>query len=255
MKKLLSFACVCAACATVTADPTEITCGNAVGMLTISSTNADTIVAVPFGELATGESVCASNLVKTANLSKGDDLFVYNQSTKKWLAWELAKSKGTPSYLYWKSIEEVSFNAKGELVKDTTDSPSTTYLATGSAIWLKRKKNPKEEGKAIPFYVYGSYKQALSTTVTKDVNNLVANPTENEMEIVGAETGDQVRRVVSEQQVKQYNKIAEGWRWTDFVDNKIVFRTNSVLKLPAGQGVWYKPKTTRTITWRSAPSK
>jgi len=254
MKKLLSFACVCAACATVTADPTEVTCGNAVGMLTISSTNADTIVAVPFGELATGESVCASNLVKTANLSKGDDLFVYNQSTKKWLAWELAKSEGTPSYLYWKSIGEVSFNAKGELVQDTMGSPSTTYLAAGSAIWLKRQ-SPVENGNAKPFYVYGSYTNTLATVVTANVNNLVANPTENEMEIVGAETDDQVRRVVSEQQVKQYNKIAEGWRWTDFVDNKIVFRTNSVLKLPAGQGVWYKPKTTRTITWRSAPSK
>jgi len=240
MKKLFFIACACAACAAFAAD-TEIKCGNDVGMLTINnSTATDLIVAVPFGELATGGSVCASNIVKTANLKAGDDLYVYDPSTKGWTAWELTEATG--GYLYWKSVGTATIDVNGNISYGTSDAANETFLVPGSAIWIKRQ-NPSG-----PFYVYGSYVSSLSTTASVGAYNLVANPLDDDFNLQGETKGDMVLRVISSNSTKRYRWNGSEWGYQDATGG--VTKVGATLTIPSGQGFWLNPKKTRTFNWR-----
>lgn len=243
MKKLLFIAGVAAACSAFAAVET-VTGTTEVGLLAINSTATNCVVAVPYLELA-GGNICVSNVVKTANLKAGDELYVYENG---WTAWVLAEDSTTQAK-YWQSVGTATIGTNGVPQIGSSPTPSSKTLVPGSAIWLIRK-DPEN---STPFYVYGGYQQELLTSVTSNVNNLVANPTDTPMEIVGVEAGDTVQRVISSSNTKTYTKKATGgWSTSSVVEGRPKVDTVATLVLPAGEGVWYKPKKTRTIVWRSA---
>jgi len=121
--------------------------------------------------------------------------------------------------------------------------PSEKKLVPGSAIWLKRA-NPTG-----PFYVYGGYRASLTTPVTAGAFNLIANPLDVATEIPGKETGDQVMVVNSATSTLRYRYSAKNGGWASQLADG-TWSTPGELKIPVGQGVWYAPKTSRTITWR-----
>jgi len=244
MKKLLFIAGVAAACSAFAAVET-VTGTTEVGMLTINSTATNCVVAVPYLELA-GGNICVSNVVKTANLKAGNELYVYENG---WTAWVLAEDSTTQAK-YWQSVGTATIGVNGvPQVGGNSPEPSSKTLVPGSAIWLIRK-DPVGSN---PFYVYGGYQKKLETPVTGEIFNLVANPLDAENEIPGAKTGDEIRWIAGNA-TRLYKKVEAGWTTTKttVVDKKVSISvlTNSVLKVPAGQGVWYKPTQGRTIKWR-----
>ena len=171
MKKLLTIAFAASAFAAA-ADSTVA--GNEVGVLKVTSSLKNTVVAVPFTELG-GGNVCVSNIVKTANLAAGDELYVYSGGAYK--AWVL--TVGGDSALYWNAVGTASISADGTLPHGSGPAADSTTLAPGNAIWLVR--NGTSRDLSVPFYVYGGY-TSVSQSVTAGTKsapawNLVANPT------------------------------------------------------------------------------
>jgi len=238
MKKLLFVAGIAAACS---AFADTISGTTEIGMLTVNnSTSHDCIVAVPFTELATGEAICVSNIVKTANLTKGDELYVYDDNG--WTAWVLQENGDAK---YWQSVGEASIGNDGNPTHGTTPEASTQTLVTGKAIWLKRA-NP-----AGPFYLYGGFKQALSTETTAEVYNLIANPLDTAYEFAGATKGDSVLRVNSTGSKTTTTRYRwNGTQWGYMNATGGMEKVGATLTIPAGEGVWYSPKAARTINWR-----
>jgi len=242
MKKLFSIACALAAGVAFATD-TEIQCGEVVGQLEISSTSADTIVAVPFGELSTGGNICASNIVKTANLTAGDELYVYAQGDKSWTAWVLTQGSG---YLYWKSVGTATIALDGTVSHGTTPEASTVTLPAGDAIWLKRKGSSLGS-----FYVYGSYKSVPTTTVEANKLTLVANPKAGDPVVLTDKFEKSNKDSIIETDGKRsnYNSNSMKWVHTKVVEGVYTTETKDNFSLEQGQGVWLKCKKGATINW------
>lgn len=246
MKKLLFIAGVAAACSAFAAVET-VTGTTEVGMLSIASSAKNCIVAVPYLELATGENICVSNIVKTANLAANDELYVYNDGS--WTAWVLKEDAGKAKY--WDKVGIASIGANGKPVLGASEAASDVTAVPGGAVWLTRK-NPT----SAPFYVYGGYTNVLKTIVSATAKTLVANPTASSVAITGKinpAIGDTIWELADDGVgMTQYiygttnAQVAASW----YVKNGTKYTKPS--KLPAlapGCGVWMKLKNGGTINW------
>ena len=131
MKKLLSIA-VCASAVAASAADVPVTLGE-VGVTAITSTTTNTIVAVSYTDLASNGNITASNLVKTANLTVGDHLYVY-KSNNSMDAFELAEAGGVK---YWRSSTVVSPVVDGVSISTSSSADSVT-VPVGTGVWLVR---------------------------------------------------------------------------------------------------------------------
>ena len=120
------------------------------GILKVDSQRANTLVSVPWVACTGGvesAEICVADLVKTANLSEGDQLLAFNAQRGAYDGWTLAK--GADGLLGWEPATTVSASgvtvAAGE--RDAT-------LARGRAIWLVRQDASK------PFYLQGQFEGA-----------------------------------------------------------------------------------------------
>ncbi len=157
---------LCAAALVALPVVADVTGSNVCGWMKIASPLKNTIVAVPWVEVGTGDAIKVANLVKTDNLTAGDFLYVYG-TDGKWYAYKL---EGTP--LAWTAVTTV--DEKGVAV---SEAPANQTLDRGSAIFLQRKDPSK------PFYIYGQYKQSVGDqkkvtagTTEAPAFSLVASP-------------------------------------------------------------------------------
>ena len=142
MKKLIALFCVASA-VTALAD-TPAASDNVFGVLRVDSTSAQTIVSVPW-EAPGGGAIKVKDAIKTANLTKGDQLYYYDATAK------------TPSYKLWvlgdngwEGAETVKGGDDGKGIV-TASMGGDEELARGGALILVRKEPSK------PFYLYGQY--------------------------------------------------------------------------------------------------
>lgn len=158
MKKLLSTLAIAAASTALAVESS-----NTFGILRVDSSAEQTIVSIPW-EAAGGGSIKVKDVVKTANLTNGDQLYYYaNGSYKLWVL-----EDGV-----WTGAQTVKDQDGATITADRgTDAD---VLARGGAIILVRK-NPTTGTPAVanPFYLYGQYN---SGDVTVEVNRNETNPT------------------------------------------------------------------------------
>ena len=225
---------------------------NTMGILKVPSPKALEIVAVPWNRLAPDEnqSVLVADLVKTATLTPGDKLHVYDRAKKNYKSWSYDIEKG------WVALGTYKLTKAG-LEQTTAPDQSEQAVDRGSAVWLERQDASK------PFYLYGQYsKDAVATKIEKgtaDVpsHNLVASPSLVPFDLNGGKiTGtpnakDQI--IVPQgggQTPKVYTwKSGNGWGYTKIVNGRLVFYTEDA-QVPAGTGFWYISKGgSPTIKW------
>lgn len=232
MKKLLTIAFAASAIAAA-ADSTVA--GNEVGILKVTSSLENTVVAVPFTELG-GGNVCVSNIVKTANLKAGDELYVYSGGAYK--AWVL--TTGADSALYWKAVGNATIGADGTISHSDGAAADSTTLAAGSAVWLARKGSGHGTLSSEPFYVYGGTPGSISQSVTAGTKsapvwNLVANPT-------GAAATPSIASPAKLDEIRIPNGTTSPTRC---IYNGSVWQRQGATGLPSipvGQGFWYISK-------------
>ena len=245
MKKLLSIA-LCATAVSAFADPAEAVLGQ-VGVTEINSGLSNTVVAVSYADLSTGGELAISNLVKTTNLTAGDQLAAFsNGKYEVWTLVQLVKDVGPK---FWqKSATKYFVDDKGLLTSETGTEASLVTQAVGTGIWLVRKDPSK------PFYIYG---KPSTTTTFKTLANtlmLVGNPRqETSVQILaGTVTNptqfDQIVTVDANGKLCYYTYLDSkvGWCTTDSNGD---WEMDKHPTIPAGCGCWIRTQKEATINW------
>lgn len=216
---------------------TKVASENTIGVLKVESSAKSTVIAVPWESLAAdGQDITVSDLVRTATLTEGDELKVYDTATGKYRAWTLNGSKE------WEPMTVVG-GASSEEAGDST-------IARGSGVWLTRTDTTK------PIYLVGEVAEQTTTTTIAGANeekptwNLVAAPTVEAVDLnekfPAANEGDVVL-VPTAGAPKRYTFKDGAWGYDEYVTtvNKKgvavvkVVRNTDVTNVPIGTGFWY----------------
>ena len=269
---LVASAVVCASMSVVADDTVQG--GNVFGILTVLSKSTDTIVAVPWCECSTNEnkSIAISNIVKTANLSVGDELYALNDSREKVNKWELSEGEG--GVKYWNGIRVV---VQSGSVEDPVPAEQS-HAARGSAIILHRQNPTDGNGDAKPFYLYGQVGNTSTVTTQVIVSpsegvpayTLVSPPNDADVDIIADNivanpaSGDSivVRNLAGVSRTYTYN----GTNWVYYKATKgeegritVAELTADSITIKCGTGAWYVSRTASdpapSFNWQNVPAK
>lgn len=231
MKKLL-FIAVASSALVAVAEYTSQT----IGVTEITTTNANTIIAVPFASLNGGGNISANDLVCTNGLEHGTALHVFKDNT--YYSWALDRSAG------W--LPAPGTSQSSEVVIANSD------VACGGAIWIVLPEVPSTP-KSI--FIYGDFSSpVMASSLVSGKDNLVANPLQSKATItVEPAVGDVLTvtkdGVADKYEFKQNKKQTSlsGWRKDG--------TSASLPQIEVGQGIWYKRAgADTTITWTAVGS-
>ena len=235
MKKLLSLA-FCAASALAFAD--EIECGE-VGVIQVTSSQQNTVIAAAFGDLASDGDIKVANIVKTTGLASDDQLFVFkNGSFSGWTYNGKTKS--------WDPVEAIiSQDANGNIKSAAGTAADAELVAYGSGVWLKRANKPSAD------FTIAVYGKPVSKTISVAAGTTVlcGNPTYTEKKptITGAQTGDIIKVPSDALLLKTYRYNGTAWKYANGASIE-----TGLPEIPAGTGFWYQAAdsgSARTLTW------
>lgn len=143
---------------------TTVMSANTLGVMVITSSNRNTVVAVPFAKIGSMvESIDPAKFVSQANLTEGDLLYAFKDDVYK--GWRLDGSGN------WVAVANNEIGSDGLPMCEAADENYT--VAMGSGIWLVRKDEPVG---TFRFYVYGDYRGEPVSTINAGAKNLIANP-------------------------------------------------------------------------------
>lgn len=223
---------------------------NVFGVLRVDSSNAQTIVSVPWVNASAGaeSDVKVVDLVKTSTLSEGDELYWYDSSAQSYKAWRLDANK------VWQGASVV--NQKGIKI-DVGDNQA---LPRGDALILKRTK-PTDPGY---FFLCGQYTtSSASTTIavgsaSTPAFTLLAPPTASSGQVdlndatwTGVGTSDNILVNDKDGKLTILTYVNDKWGQPGYTKTMPPVKTHvtDAAKIDAGLGVWYKSvKETGTIT-------
>lgn len=254
MKNLIALFCAATVGAALAASTVES--GNTFGVLRVDvgASAEEAIIAVPWLACSTGESpIKVTDVVKTANLRAGDQLYYYDTTTKKYQAWELSDVDGKKTWIAATSVSETGTEA-GSLEKT---------LERGNAILLKRPNTAR----AASVYLYGQVPTTGSATITmaKGTSDamaytLIAPPSSADTKLSSGTwsnvaEGDMI--VMAGQAPFKYDASSQKWGHktvevkTDGTGVDVSWKDTEAA-IPAGQGAWYisaKGTATAAAKW------
>ena len=214
---------------------------NTVGVLKTATSAKKAIIAVPWLSLTDGNAIAVADLVKTAGLTAGDKLHVYNKAESRYDVYELAADRTwTPKAIY-------KVGADGTVEAVSSGTPEAT-VARGNGVWLERQNTAK---------AIVSYGQVASGTVETTIDegtaekptwNLLAVPTTTAVDVAatfGASEADTL--IVPTAGAPKICTVKDGaWGYekavsvTDkFGKTGVKVVRETVTELPAGTGFWY----------------
>jgi hypothetical protein len=234
MKKLLSVA-LCAV-ASMAMAATEVTIANVgVTVVSIPANQTNTIIAASFNDLADiSNPAVISNLVKTTNLTAGDELRLYKDG--KYSVWTFDGDKKA-----W--IAPTSVTSTGS--KAGAD-PATTGATAGSGLWFIRKSTA-----AMDLVLYGTTLSTAKTSTLAAGWNLIGNSSFASYEIKDGTKGDIIRKVVNGE-IREYTKKTAGWKYQKIDSSGNFSWVTENPTVAAGEGIWYNAKSAGSITWEAA---
>lgn len=227
---------------------------NTVGVLKTATSAKKAIIAVPWLSLTDGNAIAVADLVKTAGLTAGDKLHVYNKAESRYDVYELAADRA------WMPKAIYKVGADGTVEAVSSGTPETTTVARGNGVWLERQ----DTAKAIV-----SYGQVASGTVATTIDagtaekptwNLLAVPTTTAVDIATTFGASETDTLIVPTAGAPKICTVKGGAWgyekavsvTDKFGNtagvKVVRKT--VAELPAGTGFWYlNGGAAKTVNW------
>lgn len=275
MKKCAFLVASAVVCASASALADNVQGGNVFGVMAVESKSADTIVAVPWCECSTNdnESVSISNIVKTANLTEGDELYSLNSSREKLYKWVL--TEGANGVKYWDGIRTVVESGSVE------DLPVHAHAARGTAIILHRKNPTNSVGNANAFYLYGQVGRGNVTTTpiaaataSAPAYTLIAPPSTNDVNLLqsgvltGVPSGDSIVVHFDNGVNREFTYNGSSWGYTKRTHNPkaataaeaytITTNNTDSIILKCGTGAWYISRSSTsvpTIAWPQVPTK
>lgn len=229
----------------------EVKSENTVGVMKVTNAPKTAIVGVPWEALDSTGAIAVADLVRTATLSEGDELYAYDSEAKKYKSWTLENGE-------WKSMTTATESGSEE-----ADKASTVKLDRGKAVWLKRSDASK------PLYLVGEVATGdASTTLeagteTEPSWNLVASPLAEKVsiaDVIGESTTDKII-VPTAGAPKNIRRGSDGKYYYDTtvpvmdgdVQVGVAAVTKEVTELDAGTGFWFLNSGNKEkIEWSSS---
>ncbi len=223
----------------------EVPADNTIGVLKVASAPKTAMIAVPWAALDGDGDISAANLVRTANLTEGDELHYYKNG--KFQSWTLA-ADGT-----WQSTKNVSDSGTTD-----GDAASGAKIPRGSAVWLKRQDASK------PVYLVGEVGTGTAKTALEGgaenapAWNMVASPSVEGLDISEKFSSPNVNdRIVvpTDGAPKNYTYKDGKWGYTSTIvyedGIETVFKTDDTAVQP-GTGFWYlNSGDAKDVDWTS----
>lgn len=222
MKKLLSLAVAAFALAAM-ADYA----GQTIGVTKITTTNQNTIVAVPFTSLTNSlVNISANDLVSTNGLPADTVLQVFKND--QYYGWQLDRNTG------WVAVGDSSTSAAAVIANST--------IACGGAIWVVL---PDAPATSQDIYIYGDFtEEPTESSIVAGVANLIANPLQSDATVAlsGTPAKGDVIIIPTDGAAESYSYGRGGW-----VNNGVSFDL-AFITVKVGQGFWYVSKSTTGVT-------
>lgn len=260
MKTILKWT-ACAACAvwagaSASAATETVTGQNVIGLTTIEN---DGRAYLPLAAAYTGTGateLTVANIVQTATLAEGDELYAYDPDKKQYDVYTL----GTDGK--WTAVKTVEVSASGTATETTSPAAADRVITRGRGFWIVRKD---DASRAKSVRLVGDV-PATAATVTipaavdgKPSATLVGVPSDWKLNGNGTDwTGKAVRkdtiRVLNED-VEAWHEIRyDGTKWIEYrqemdaTTKTITFKTSDAPVLKGGYAVWYMHAGTDSFT-------
>lgn len=251
MKTILKWT-ACAACAVWTgasasAATETVTGQNVIGLTTIKDDSREYL---PLAAAYTGTGateLTVANIVQTATLAEGDELYAYDPDKKQYDVYTL----GTDGK--WTAVKTVEVSASGTATETTIPAAANRVITRGRGFWIVRKA---DASRAKPVRLVGDVPAATATAATVKIQaaadgkpsaTLVGVPSDwklNETDWTDkAAKGDKIR-VLNEDGKAWREIVYDGTKWIEGIqkvgeNGTVTFEKNENPVLKGGYAVWY----------------
>lgn len=248
MKTILKWT-ACAACAvwagaSASAATETVTGQNVIGLTTIKG---DSRAYLPLAAAYTGTGateLTVANIVQTATLAEGDELYAYDPGQKQYDVYTL----GTDGK--WTAVKTVEVSASGTATKTTSPAAADRVITRGRGFWIVRKA---DVSRAKSVRLVGDV-PATAATVTipeavdgKPSATLIGVPSDwklNETDWTGKAVRKDTIRVLNEDGEAWHEIVYDGTKWIEGIqkvgeNGTVTFEKNENPNLKGGYAVWY----------------
>lgn len=251
MKTILKWT-ACAACAVWTgasasAATETVTGQNVIGLTTIKD---DSRAYLPLAAAYTGTGateLTVSNVVQTATLAEGDELYAYDPNKKQYDVYTL----GTDGE--WTAVKTVEVSASGKATETTSPAAADRVITRGRGFWIVRKD---DASRAKSVRLVGEVPATAATAATvaipaaadgKPSATLVGVPSDwklNETDWAGKAVRKDTIRVLNEDGKAWREIVYDGTKWIEGIqkvgeNGTVTFEKNENPSLKGGYAVWY----------------
>ena len=209
---------------------------NTIGVLKVESGAKTTAVAVPWASYDGTNDISVADIVRTANLTLGDELKAYAPDGSGYKAWELDANK------VWQPIKVAGGSSESEA--------DAFKVKRGSAVWLTRA-DPSQ-----PIYLVGGVAATEKVSVALEPKKGENDPSWNLVGSAGTEPVKVSEIAAATDKIvvptayipKEYEYVdGKGWGYWDYVTEikqpsgrKTVKKVwKAAEDIPAGTGFWY----------------
>ena len=259
MKTILKWT-ACAACAvwagaSASAATETVTGQNVIGLTTIEN---DSRAYLPLAAAYTGTGateLTVANIVQTATLAEGDELYAYDPERKQYDVYTLGKDGK------WTAVKTVEVSASGKATETTSPAAADRVITRGRGFWIVRKGAASD---AKPVRLVGDV-PATAATVTipaavadgKPSATLIGVPSDwtlNETDWTGKAVRKDTIRVLNEDGEAWHEIRYDGTKWIEYrqemddATKTITVTTDENPNLKGGYAVWYMRAGTDSFT-------
>lgn len=264
MKTILKWT-ACAACAVWTgasasAATETVTGQNVIGLTTIENDSREYL---PLAAAYTGTGatkLTVANIVQTATLAEGDELYAYDSEKKQYDIYKLGTKLGTAGK--WTAVTTVEVSASGTATETTTPAAEDREITRGRGFWIVCK-GAKKAAKSVR--LVGNVPETAATVEIpaavdgKPSATLIGVPSDwklNETDkIENAAKGDKIRVLNEDGKAWHeihYDETKSKWieyrQEMDATTKTITFKTSDAPVLKGGYAVWYMHAGTDSFT-------
>lgn len=248
MKTILKWT-ACAACAVWTgasasAATETVTGQNVIGLTTIKD---DSRAYLPLAAAYTGTGateLTVANIVQTATLAEGDELYAYDPERKQYDVYTL----GTDGK--WTAVKTVEVSASGTATETTSPAAANRVITRGRGFWIVRKA---DASRAKSVRLVGDVPATAATVEIpaavdgKPSATLIGVPSDwklNETDWTGKPAkGDKIR-VLNKDGEAWHEIVYDGTKWIEGIqkvgeNGTVTFEKNENPSLQGGYAVWY----------------
>lgn len=248
MKTILKWT-ACAACAvwagaSASAATETVTGQNVIGLTTIKD---DSRAYLPLAAAYTGTGateLTVANIVQTATLAEGDELYAYDPERKQYDVYTL----GTDGK--WTAVKTVEVSASGKATETTSPAAANRVITCGRGFWIVRKA---DASRAKPVRLVGDVPATAATVEIpaavdgKPSATLIGVPSDwklNETDWAGKAVRKDTIRVLNEDGEAWREIVYNGTKWIEGIQKvdgsgTVTFDTNENPGLKGGYAVWY----------------